>query len=63
MPRLIIAIGFQRADLRSLVTPRFKLKQIEEAYEPFTNQRGGVLKVAIPSSAARSPDLLGVSGW
>jgi alcohol dehydrogenase len=30
-----------------MVTHRFKLDHIEEAYELFANQRGGVLKVAI----------------
>jgi alcohol dehydrogenase len=36
----------RRVDLGSLVTHRFKLDQIEEAYALFANQRG-VLKVAI----------------
>lgn len=36
-----------RIDLRSLVTHRFKLDQIVEAYDLFANQRDGVLKVAI----------------
>jgi len=30
-----------------LVTHRFKLDEIEKAYDLFTNQRDGVLKVAI----------------
>ena len=47
MRRLMNAIASGRADLRSLVTHRFKLDQIEEAYELFANQRDGVLKVAI----------------
>ena len=34
-------------DLGSRVTHRFKLDQIEEAYDLFANRRGGVLKVAI----------------
>lgn len=41
----VIASG--RADLKPLVTHRFKLEQIESAYELFANQRDGVLKVAI----------------
>ena len=41
----VIASG--RVDTRPLVTHRFKLAQIEEAYELFANQRDGVLKVAI----------------
>jgi threonine dehydrogenase-like Zn-dependent dehydrogenase len=47
MRRLMNAIAFGRADLRSLVTHRFKLDQVEEAYDLFANQRDGVLKVAI----------------
>jgi threonine dehydrogenase-like Zn-dependent dehydrogenase len=40
-------IQSDRVDLRGLVTNRFKLDQIEDAYELFANQRDGVLKVAI----------------
>jgi alcohol dehydrogenase len=47
MRRLMSAIASGRADLRALVTHRFKLDQIEEAYDLFANQRDGVLKVAI----------------
>jgi len=47
MRRLMNAIQGGRADLRALVTHRFKLDQIEEAYDLFANQRDGVLKVAI----------------
>ena len=47
MRRLMSAIQGGRADLRALVTHRFKLDQIGEAYELFANQRDGVLKVAI----------------
>jgi len=36
-----------RTDLSAMVTHRFKLDQIEEAYELFSHQRDGVLKVAI----------------
>ena len=35
------------ADLKPLVTHRFKLDQIEAAYDLFSHQRDGVLKVAI----------------
>ena len=41
----VVAAG--RTDLGALVTHRFKLDQIEEAYELFAHQRDGVLKVAI----------------
>ena len=47
MRRLMNVIASDRIDLRSLVTHRFGLDRIEEAYELFANQRDGVLKVAI----------------
>ena len=47
MRRLINSLAFGRPDLRSLVTHRFKLDQIEEAYDVFANQRDNVPNVAI----------------
>ncbi len=47
MRRLIEIVRSGRVDLRPLVTHRFKLDDIEAAYELFANQRDGVLKVAI----------------
>jgi threonine dehydrogenase-like Zn-dependent dehydrogenase len=47
MRRLMDVISSRRADLKPLVTHRFKLDQIEQAYELFSNQLDGVLKVAI----------------
>ncbi|MGF1608610.1 MAG: NAD(P)-dependent alcohol dehydrogenase [Kiloniellales bacterium] len=47
MRRLMEVIASGRLDTRPLVTHRFRLDQIEEAYELFANQRDGVLKVAI----------------
>jgi alcohol dehydrogenase len=47
MRRLMDVIDSKRVDLGGLVTHRFKLDQIEEAYALFANQRDGVLKVAI----------------
>lgn len=47
MRRLMEVIASSRLDTRPLVTHRFKLDQIEEAYDLFANQRDGVLKVAI----------------
>ncbi|HEY2254278.1 MAG TPA: NAD(P)-dependent alcohol dehydrogenase [Variovorax sp.] len=47
MRRLMEIVGSGRADLKPLVTHRFKLDDIEAAYELFGNQRDGVLKVAI----------------
>ena len=47
MRRLMSVIQSGRADLRPLVTHRFKLEEIEAAYDLFAHQRDGVLKVAI----------------
>lgn len=47
MRRLMNALESGRADLQPLVTHRFSLDQIEEAYDLFANQRDGVLKIAI----------------
>ncbi len=47
MRRLMNVIVSERLDLTPLVTHRYGLDQIEEAYEMFANQRDGVLKVAI----------------
>jgi threonine dehydrogenase-like Zn-dependent dehydrogenase len=47
MRRLMDVIAVGRVDLTRLVTHRFRLEQIEQAYELFAHQRDGVLKVAI----------------
>jgi threonine dehydrogenase-like Zn-dependent dehydrogenase len=47
MRRLMSVLAAGRVDLRPLVTHRFSLDQIEQAYELFGHQRDGVLKVAI----------------
>jgi threonine dehydrogenase-like Zn-dependent dehydrogenase len=47
MRRLMNVIEGKRANLKPLVTHRFKLDDIEAAYELFSHQRDGVLKVAI----------------
>lgn len=47
MRRLVNVVASGRFDLKPLVTHRFKLDQIEEAYDLFAHQRDGVLKVAI----------------
>jgi hypothetical protein len=47
MRRLMTVIGSDRVDLGGLVAHRYKLDQIEAAYELFANQRDGVLKIAI----------------
>jgi threonine dehydrogenase-like Zn-dependent dehydrogenase len=47
MRRLMSVVASGRVDLKPLVTHRFKLEQIEAAYDLFSHQRDGVLKVAI----------------
>ncbi len=47
MRRLMEVIASGSVDLTSLVTHRFKLEDIENAYDLFSHQRDGVLKVAI----------------
>jgi alcohol dehydrogenase len=47
MRRLMDVIASGRLDLKPMVTHRFKLDQIEDAYELYSHQRDGVLKVAI----------------
>jgi threonine dehydrogenase-like Zn-dependent dehydrogenase len=47
MRRLMAVISSGRVDLKPLVTHRFKLDDIERAYDLFGHQRDGVLKVAI----------------
>ena len=47
MRRLMNAVASGRVDLKPLVTHRFKLDDIEAAYDLFAHQRDGVLKVAI----------------
>ena len=47
MRRLMEVIASGRVDLTSLGTHRYKLDDIEKAYELFSHQRDGVLKVAI----------------
>ncbi len=47
MRRLMNVVASGRVDLSGLVTHRFPLDEIVEAYDLFGNQRDGVLKVAI----------------
>ena len=47
MRRLMSVIASGRVDLGAMVTHRFTLDDIEDAYELFANQCDGVLKVAI----------------
>jgi len=47
MRRLMNVIEGGRVDLGPLVTHRYRLDRIEEAYDLFSHQRDGVLKIAI----------------
>ncbi|MCL4107862.1 UNVERIFIED_CONTAM: hypothetical protein GTU68_001179 [Idotea baltica] len=47
MRRLMNVIASERIDFGPLITHRFGLEQIEDAYELFANQRDGVLKIAV----------------
>lgn len=47
MRRLMSVVASGRFSARRLVTHTFGLNQIEEAYDLFSHQRDGVLKVAI----------------
>jgi len=47
MRRIMDVVASGRVDARALVTHRFKLDDIEKAYELFSHQRDGVLKVAV----------------
>jgi threonine dehydrogenase-like Zn-dependent dehydrogenase len=47
MRRLMEVVASGRVDLKPLVTHRYKLDDIEAAYELFANQRDGVMKIAI----------------
>jgi len=47
MRRLMDVVASERVDLGGLVTHRFPLERIVEAYELFAAQRDGVLKIAI----------------
>lgn len=47
MRRLMAAVEAGRLDTNGLVTHRYRLDAIEDAYELFTAQRDGVIKVAV----------------
>ena len=59
MRRLMAMIEHKRVDLAPLVTHRFALDQIEEAFDLFSTQRDGVLKVALYPDAARALNTVG----
>lgn len=47
MRRLMEVVATGRADLKPLVTHRYKLDNIKAAYDLFAHQRDGVLKIAV----------------
>ena len=55
MRRLMAMVAHHRIDLSPLVTHHFALDDILEAYDIFSQQRGGVLKVALYPEASRMP--------
>jgi alcohol dehydrogenase len=57
MRRLMALIAARRVDLRPLVTHRFALDDVREAYEIFSRQRQGVLKVALHPAIPREHQL------
>jgi alcohol dehydrogenase len=54
MRRLMTMVATGRVDLRPLVTHAFALDDIHEAFDLFSHQRDGVLKVALYPDAARA---------
>lgn len=56
MRRLMAMIANRRVDLTPLVTHRFALDDINEAFDLFSHQRDGVLKVALyPNGVTAEP--------
>ena len=58
MRRLMAMVAHRRVDLSPLVTHHFSLDHILEAYEIFSEQRDGVLKVALYPDPSRTPAAL-----
>ena len=56
MRRLMAMIEHRGVDLRTLVTHHFSLENILEAYDLFSHQRDGVLKVALHPSTVAGED-------
>jgi threonine dehydrogenase-like Zn-dependent dehydrogenase len=63
MRRLMAMIEHKRVDLTPLITHHFALDDIQEAFDLFSRQRDGVLKVALyPDQAQHHPRLLEAVG-
>ena len=54
MRRLMAMVAARRVDLSPLVTHRFGLDDIQEAFELFSGQRDGVMKVAIQPGVVKA---------
>ena len=64
MRRLMAMIEHRRVDLTSLMTHKFALDDIEAAFDLFSHQRDGVLKVALypdPARATAKREAVGVN--
>lgn len=61
MRRLMEMVAQKRVDLSPLVTHRFALDDIDEAFDLFSHQRGGVMKVALRPAASSSRTPAGVT--
>jgi alcohol dehydrogenase len=57
MRRLMELIAHRRVDLAPLVTHHFGLDQIEDAFDLFSHQRDGVLKIALHPATLAMPAL------
>jgi threonine dehydrogenase-like Zn-dependent dehydrogenase len=55
MRRLMAMVANHRVDLTPLVTHRFALDNIAEAFDVFSSQRDGVMKVALKPAAVIAP--------
>jgi alcohol dehydrogenase len=55
MRRLMAMVERDRMDLTPLITHRFALDDLRDAYEVFSHQRDGVMKVAIFPQASAAP--------
>lgn len=61
MRRLMEMVATRRVDLSPLLTHRFGLDDIQEAFDLFSHQRDGVLKVALRPGASRDEALVSVA--
>jgi alcohol dehydrogenase len=62
MRRLMAMVQRERIDLSPLITHRFALDELRDAYELFSHQRDGVMKVAIyPELPTKTSEPVGVT--